>query len=104
MYTVMPLNTKNDAARIVDFFFSKDAFEHIWAPGEKDIVKNAVFKSLEDGKNHRYWFVEDKEMVIGAIGINENSYKSGDTKWLRIMSPSTGCTGKKGSGHSSFTC
>lgn len=77
MFTVKPLKKKEDALRIIDFFFSKDAFQHIWAPGEKEMVKNAVLQSLEDGDSHQYWFVEDQNMIIGALGINENTYKSG---------------------------
>lgn len=77
MFTVKPLKTKEDASRIVEFFFSENAFQHIWAPGEKEMVKNAVLRSLEDEDGHQYWFVEDQGIIIGALGVNENSYKSG---------------------------
>jgi len=77
MYAIKPLENKEDALRIIDFFFSKDAFQHIWAPGEKDLVRQAVLSSLEDGDHHQYWFVVDKGIIIGAIGVNENKYKSG---------------------------
>jgi ribosomal protein S18 acetylase RimI-like enzyme len=77
MFTVKPLKTKEDALKIIEFYFSKDAFQHIWAPGEKDMVKNAVLTSLKDGDHHQYWFVEDREKIIGALGVNENKYQSG---------------------------
>jgi ribosomal protein S18 acetylase RimI-like enzyme len=41
------------------------------------MVKHAVLQSLEDDDTHQYWFVEDQGMIIGALGINENTYKSG---------------------------
>lgn len=29
------------------------------------------------GRNHRYWYVEDKGEIVGAIGVRENKYGSG---------------------------
>lgn len=77
MFTVQPLKTKKDALRIVDFFFSEHAFQHVWAPGEKDMVRSAVLSGFEPDSHHHYWFIEEKGVIIGAIGINENTYKSG---------------------------
>lgn len=77
MLTVQLLKTEKDALRILDFFFSKNVFQHIWTPGEKEMVKHAVLQSIKDGDSHQYWFVEDQGMIVGALGVNENVYRSG---------------------------
>lgn len=77
MLEVKKLITKKDALRTIRFLLSKDAFHHIWAPGEKDMVRQAVLKSIKEKGHHQYWFIEDNKKIIGAIGVNENSYKSG---------------------------
>ena len=41
------------------------------------MVENAVLKSLTDKDSHQYWFVEHDGTIIGALGVNENTYKSG---------------------------
>jgi len=77
MTDIKPLKTKDDALRVVEFFFSDKVFEHEWAPGEKEMLEKAVHGSLTDGENHQYWFIEEGDKIIGAAGINENIYKSG---------------------------
>jgi len=77
MYIVQPLRTVEEARRIIQFFFSPHVFDHQWAPGEKALLQESVLTSVSDGATHQYWFIEDKGNVIGAIGVNENSYKSG---------------------------
>jgi len=76
MIKIKEVKDKKSAKRVSDFLLSKDAFEHTWAPGEYDIVKKAPLASLEE-KNHVYWYIEEKDKVIAALGIAENEYKSG---------------------------
>jgi len=77
MFIVQRLQTKEEALRIIDFFFSEQAFRHEWAPGEKNIVKRSVLTSLKNQASHPYWFIENAEKIIGALGVKENAYKSG---------------------------
>lgn len=75
-HMVYQLATQDEANRIIDFFYSPHAFTHEWAPGEKEIVARSVRQSI--GKdNHHYWYIEDKGLLIGVIGVRENEYKSG---------------------------
>lgn len=76
MFDVKTLQDKQMAKRVGDFLTSSDAFEQTWAPNEKLVVMNAPLDSLSD-KNHRFWYVEDKGKIIGAIGVRENKYGSG---------------------------
>ncbi len=76
MYQVKVLNDEITAKRIGKFLTGPNAFEQTWAPNEKAIVARAPLDSL-NGKNHRYWYVEDKGEIIGAIGVRENKYGSG---------------------------
>lgn len=76
MYQVKRLKSKSVASKIIDFLLSENAFEQTWAPGEVEIVKRAVSGSLKGGR-HAYWYVEDGDMIVGAMGVRENDYKSG---------------------------
>ncbi len=76
MFEVKLLSLQKDAVRLINFFYSKNAFEQTWAPGEKDTLKKSVLQSVSE-KNHPYWYVENQKKIIGAIGIRENIYKSG---------------------------
>lgn len=73
---ISELKDKATATRIGGFLTGPDTFEQTWAPNEKAMVKQAPLDSLKN-KNHRYWYVEDKGEVIGAIGVRENKYGSG---------------------------
>lgn len=75
-FQIRELKDKGTAIKIGEFLTGPDAFDQTWAPNEKQIVKQAVIDSL-DGKNHRYWYVENNGEIIGAIGVRENKYGSG---------------------------
>ena len=78
MYKVKRLVSEEIAVKIISFLLSNDAFEQTWAPGEADIVRKAVLDSLNgDKRNHAYWYVESNGKIIGAMGVRENTYKSG---------------------------
>lgn len=76
MFQVNVLKDQATAIKIGRFLTGPNAFEQTWAPNEKKIVEQAPLDSLS-GKNHRYWYVEDKGEIIGAIGVRENKYGSG---------------------------
>ena len=76
MFVIKTLQDKETARKVGEFLTGADAFEQTWAPDEKLVVIKAPLDSL-CGKNHRFWYVEDKEKIIGAIGVRENKYGSG---------------------------
>jgi len=76
MFEVKILKDKKTAIKIGQFLTGPNAFEQTWAPNEKAIVEKAPVNSLI-GKNHRYWYVEEKGEIVGAIGVRENKYGSG---------------------------
>ena len=76
MLNIKRLTSVDKARKIVSFLLSDNAFQQTWAPGEAKIVKNSVLNSLK-GKNHVYWYIEDKGKIIGVLGIRENTLKSG---------------------------
>ena len=76
MFYAKVLKDEKTAKKIGEFLTGPDAFEQTWAPNEKAIVEQAPLDSLTN-KNHRYWYVENKGEIIGAIGVRENKYGSG---------------------------
>jgi ribosomal protein S18 acetylase RimI-like enzyme len=76
MFEVKTLKDKETAKRIGEFLTSENAFEQTWAPNEKAMVMKAPLDSLKND-NHRYWYVENDNEIIGAIGVRENKYGSG---------------------------
>jgi ribosomal protein S18 acetylase RimI-like enzyme len=76
MFEVQILKDKETAKRIGEFLTSENAFEQTWAPNEKAMVMKAPLDSL-NSDNHRYWYVENDNEIIGAIGVRENKYGSG---------------------------
>lgn len=70
------LKDKGTAKRIGDFLTSTDAFTHTWAPDEKALVRQAPFDSLKNEK-HCYWYIEENDKIIAAMGVRENCYGSG---------------------------
>ena len=80
MFEIKKLETEEDALRIIDFLHSDRAFEHTWAPGEKEMIREAVLASLKKEGHHQYWYVEEKGEIIGALGINENVYSNRKSK------------------------
>jgi ribosomal protein S18 acetylase RimI-like enzyme len=76
MSSIRVLQDKETAVKIGEFLTGPDAFEQTWAPNEKTCVKQAVLDSL-DGKNHRYWYVENAGQIIAALGVRENKLGSG---------------------------
>jgi len=76
MYKVHELVDIETARKIGEFLTSENAFDQTWAPNEKAIVRKSTIDSI--GKaNHRYWYVKNKDEIIGAIGVRENKYGSG---------------------------
>ncbi|OGC93077.1 hypothetical protein A3D85_00095 [Candidatus Amesbacteria bacterium RIFCSPHIGHO2_02_FULL_47_9] len=75
-FEINELKDKATAIEVGDFLTGPNAFEQTWAPNEKDMVKQASLDSLRN-KNHKYWYVEDRGKIIGAIGVRENKYGSG---------------------------
>lgn len=76
MFKIKTCRKEKEAEKIGEFLIGPNAFEHEWAPGEKDFAKKAPGQSLK-GKNHRYWYVEVNGEVVAAIGVRENKYQSG---------------------------
>jgi ribosomal protein S18 acetylase RimI-like enzyme len=64
------------AIRIGQFMTGNNTFDQTWAPNEKKHLEQAPIDSLSN-KNHRYWYVEDKGEIVGAIGVRENKYNTG---------------------------
>lgn len=76
MFSVKILKDNDTAIKVGQFLTGPNTFEQTWAPNEKQIVDKAPIDSLE-GKNHRYWYVEDNGKIVGALGVRENKYGSG---------------------------
>lgn len=76
MHEIKILKDIESAKRVGSFLTSENAFEQTWAPNEKTMVEKAPIDSLEN-KNHCYWYVEDNDKVIAAMGVRENKYGSG---------------------------
>jgi N-acetylglutamate synthase-like GNAT family acetyltransferase len=87
MFKVKVLKDKKTATKIGEFLTGPAAFEQTWAPQEKRLVKQAPLESLKS-KNHRYWYIEKKGEIIGAMGVRENKYGSGrfemDSDYLAV--------------------
>lgn len=75
MFEIRELNDKETAIRIGEFMTSENVFEQQWTPNEKENVKAAIMRSL-DNPNHQYWYMEDNGKIIAAIGVCENKYGS----------------------------
>lgn len=76
MLEVKELHDSLIAQKVGDFLIGTEAFEHDWAPKEKEFVRLSPIESV--GKqNHRYWYIEDKGQIVGAMGVRENKYGSG---------------------------
>ena len=76
MYQIKILSDDKTAIEVGEFLTHPDTFEQIWAPSEKEFVRQAPLDSL--GKdNHRYWYAEAEGKIIGAMGVRENKYGSG---------------------------
>lgn len=76
MLQIHQLEDSETAERIGEFLTGPDAFDQIWAPNEKALVKQAVLDCVGKEK-HRYWYIEDAGRIVGAIGVRENKYGSG---------------------------
>ena len=76
IFEVKKLNDLMTAEKIGEFLTGPFAFEQTWAPNEKAIVIQAPIDSL-DKTNHCYWYVENEDEIIAAIGVRENKYGSG---------------------------
>lgn len=87
MLEIKELKDKTTALKIGKFLTSNDAFDQTWAPHEKAIVEKAPLDSLGEN-NHRYWFIEDNNKIIAAMGVRENKYGSGgyemDSDYLAV--------------------
>lgn len=86
-FEIKTLVDQKTAIKVGEFLTGPHTFEQTWAPNEKNFVKQAPIDSLT-GRNHRYWYVEDKGEIIGAIGVRENKYQSGgyemDSDYLAV--------------------
>lgn len=76
MFEIKKCENLETAKRIGDFLTSSYAFEQTWAPNEKQIVAQAPIDSLKN-INHQYWYIENSNQIIAAIGVRENKYGSG---------------------------
>ena len=76
MFQVKRLKTKAVAAKIAEFLTSWDAFQQELFQAEKEFIKRNVFESIND-ESHAYWYVTDRDKIIGAGGVKETNYKSG---------------------------
>lgn len=83
MFQIQRLKTKKDALRVINFLHSNEAFQDTWVPGEKGMIKKTVMESLHRRKHHQYWYIEKKGKIIGALGVNENVYKSGGYEMMK---------------------
>ena len=75
MFDIHKVDNEKTAIKVGKFLTGPNTFEQTWAPNEKAFVEQAPLDSLNKN-NHRYWYVEDNEEIIGAIGIRENKYGS----------------------------
>lgn len=75
MFKIKVLRDKHIAVKIGEFLTGPLAFDQTWTPKEKMMVKKAVLESIK-GKNHRYWYIEERGEIIAAIGVRENKYGS----------------------------
>lgn len=73
---IKTLTNKETAVRIGNFLTGSNAFDQTWAPNEKQIVEDAIVESLGTD-HHQYWYIEDKDEIVAAMGIRENKYGSG---------------------------
>lgn len=76
MLIIKKLNDQSTAKKIAEFLTGPDAFEDIWAPAEKTIAQQSVFDSL-NSPHHQYWYIEDNNQIVAAMGVRENKYGSG---------------------------
>src|SRR3989344_2089979 len=76
IFEVKKLNDLMTAEKIGEFLTGPFTFEQTWAPNEKAIDIQAPIDSL-DKTNHCYWYVENEDEIIAAIGVRENKYGSG---------------------------
>lgn len=76
MHEIKQLKDKATATKIGLFLTGKNAFDQTWAPKEKQLVIDSVIESLNNDK-HCYWYIEENEEIIAAMGVRENKYGSG---------------------------
>lgn len=76
MYEIKVLSDEKTAIEVGEFLTHPDTFDQIWAPDEKEFVKQAPIDSV-GAIHHRYWYVEEKGKIIATMGVRENKYGSG---------------------------
>ncbi|MCD9025812.1 GNAT family N-acetyltransferase [Cohnella silvisoli] len=84
-YVIHRLNTKEQADRIVEFFFSPYSFDDTrYTPGEEEQLRSLPYRAL-DGQVI-FWYVTNEENeIIGASCIAENEQKSGGYSWDYVV-------------------
>ncbi len=76
MFQLKRLKSKAVAAKIAVFLTSRDAFQQELFQTEIEFIKRNVFESIND-ESHAYWYVTDRDKIVGAGGVRETDYKSG---------------------------
>lgn len=76
MLEIKKLTDEVTAKKVGEFLTGPDAFDQTWAPNEKALAEKAPIDSLTNPE-HCYWYIEDNNEVVAAMGIRANKYGSG---------------------------
>ncbi|MDQ3008327.1 MAG: GNAT family N-acetyltransferase [bacterium] len=76
MLEIKKLEDEVTVKRVGDFLTGPDAFNYQWSAADKYLLNQSLRRSLIE-ENHQYWYIHDKEIVIGAIGVRENKNLNG---------------------------
>lgn len=79
------LNTSEEAARIVDFFFSPDSFDDTrHTPGEEEHFRTLPYQAIRG--EAVFWYATDEHGAIIAVNcIAENEQRTGGYSWDYIV-------------------
>jgi ribosomal protein S18 acetylase RimI-like enzyme len=82
---ILELKSAQYVQKIIDFILSKRAFDFELAVGEREQLVINVNAALQ-GKAKYWYMVDSNDQVIAAIGVNENSVKTGGYAigWLAV--------------------
>ena len=72
MFEIKTLQDEQKAREIGEFLIGPNVFDQIWFTEEKEMVKNAVFESLQS-ELHQYWYVENSGRYIHIFCCDTDS-------------------------------
>lgn len=84
-YVIQRLNTKEQAERVVEFFFSPSSFDDTrYTPGEVEQLRSLPYQAVK-GQVILWVVTNEMDEIIGASCIAENDQKTGGYSWDYVV-------------------